>query len=153
MEVRANNDKCPPFTCPPSLPVQSSVTRPEALQHLQFIPQLCDSPVLWSQHSFLNFYFLFLAISLFCFLIRYSPLFLSVVLLICCCLLICLCGDRRYCPWWIPMIQRFREEGARQSPLSCGWAIRLCQTSPIHATWARQWTRARRGDEEEKWPR
>lgn len=28
------------------------------------------------------------------------------------------------------MIQCFREQGATQSPLSCGSAIRLCQTSP-----------------------
>lgn len=28
------------------------------------------------------------------------------------------------------MIQRFREQGARQSPLSCGRAICLCQTPP-----------------------
>lgn len=54
---------------------------------------------------------------------------------------ICLCGG--YCRWWIPMIQCFRVHRAKQSPLSCDWAISLCQTSPIHPTWARQWTRGR----------
>lgn len=34
------------------------------------------------------------------------------------------------CPWWIPMIQRFRARGARQSPLSWSRAICLCQPSP-----------------------
>lgn len=37
-----------------------------------------------------------------------------------------------HCPWWISMIRRVWEHGARQSPLSCGWAIRLRQASPIH---------------------
>lgn len=55
----------------------------------------------------------------------------SLLLLpICCCLFLAtrLCGDQCCGSWWIPMIQRFREQGARQSPLSCGWAICLCQT-------------------------
>lgn len=82
---------------------------------------------------------------------RYSPLFFSGVAAH---LLLSIPCDLCCCSWWIPMIQRFREQGARQSPLSCGWAICLCQTSPpppIHATWARQWTRGRGVHEEEKW--
>lgn len=62
-------------------------------------------------------------------------------------LLLCIPYDlsiwRLRCLWWIPMIRSFRERGARQSPLSCDWAICLCQTSHIHPTWARQWTRGR----------
>lgn len=129
----------PPSTGPPSPPVHSSVNRGEALQHFSpsfphmVLLSICTIKPLSSLIFPLSFYpFLFFLLN------RYSPFFFSLVLPICCCLfpVICLCGDQCYCPWWIPMIQRFREQGATQSPLSCGWAICLCQTSPIHATWA-----------------
>lgn len=74
---------------------------------------------LFSTHVFLSFFFFFHS--------RYSPLFFSGVAAH---LLLSIPCDLCCCSWWIPMIQRFREQGARQSPLSCGWAICLCQTSP-----------------------
>lgn len=59
---------------------------------------------------------LFLSMSSF-FPIRYSPFFF---LLLCCCCpsvgclvhVICLCGDQCCCSWWIPTIQRVREQGS-----------------------------------------
>lgn len=134
MKVRANNDKCPPFTCPPSPPVHSSVARGEALQH--FSPSLhCVVPLQRFHHptlvlscaSKLSLFNPRLSFFLFFFHSRYSPLFFSGVAAH---LLLSIPCDLCCCSWWIPMIQRFREQGARQSPLSCGWAICLCQTSP-----------------------
>lgn len=99
MKVRANNDKCPPFTCPPSPPVHSSVARGEALQH--FSPSLhCVVPLQRFHHptlvlscaSKLSLFNPRLSFFLFFFIADIVPSSSLVLLPICCCLFHVICA-------------------------------------------------------------
>lgn len=138
MEVWANNDKCLQAHPTPihSSQVEGSIRYDQwwwSSAALRF-PLLSIPSLLWRSSAFAaqNSHAAFHASPL-------SPFFLSSSSsppFFCCCLfhVSCLYGDQSCCPWWIQMIHRFREHRARQSPLSCDWAICLCQTSPVHAT-------------------
>lgn len=109
----------------------SSVTRGEALQHLAPHPR----PFLW-------FHIFFFLIDI----VPFASSFFLLLLPICGCLVnvVCPCGGQCCCSWWSQRSRAWGNKEARQSPLSCGWAICTCQAFPTHRTRLR----GRGGDEE-----